>query len=542
MTKTMKYLSMAAFVFAGAIMIGCSRENLPEIQPENQPEVPTENVVTLTTTISRDDDAQTRVLDENGKKKFLMGEQIAVVYQKTDDSFAKAVVTLNASDIDNEGKSATIRVTLTNPKTGGTVKYIYPAAMAKDNGEENFQALYGEQIGTLSRIESNFDYAKFEGTYDGTALPKGTLRNQLALCKFTIKDGNGTDITTDVTKLTIQNGFDVYHINVRSQFKIWVALKPITSGNIDIFVAKNTYLYRKTVTSNTTLAANTLTPITVTATQIPGALSGLFSLSNVGDLIYFSQGNLQAQWNGSSWGNWNFAAYEHDYIKDTQGNVKVDNPGNGDKIDLFGWSSYVYGQSYGINESVDDDKYAGDFRDWGTVNIQNGGGSNKWRTPSEENLDYILYQRISRATIAGVENARYMKVHLGAAGDNIKGVVLFPDRYVLPTLEHTDINGGDINVDNTPGVVLHWDDWGKMEAAGAVLLPAAGYRAGNEVTLKWNDYPVGNYWTSTDGGGGIDQYWGKCLEMEKISSGEYTFRLKSLSRHYGLSVRLIGPN
>ena len=536
MTITMKYWRMCAFVLAGTFILACSREDQPEIQPG----IPSDNVVTLTTTISRDDENPTRALTENGVKTFQAGEEIAVVYEKTNEVFAKAVATLTAEDITDEGKSATITVTLTNPKTDGVVKYVYPDAMTWDNGNIKFDGLYAEQDGTLSKIAREFDYAKFEGTFDGLELPKGTLKNQLAICKFTIKDGDGNDITSDLTRLTIKNGQDIYYINTTQQEKIWVALKPITSGNINIYAAETWKLYKKTVTSNTTLAANTLTPITVTAPIVPGALSGLFSVNDSHELVYFSQGNLQTSYNSTNrWENWKFADYQHEFVnKDF---INIYDPGEGEKIDLFGWSSYYTDNNYGISESTKDDDYSNVFREWGEVNIQNGGGRNKWRTPSKSELDYLLNFRLSGTAVAGVLAARYMRVQLGAAQDNIKGIVLFPDHYILPTLEHSTINESDINQENTPGVILHWEDWGKMEAAGAVLLPCAGYREGEFVRLKSNDYPAGVYWTSTDGGGAFYQYLGMCFDMSKYENGYYPLEFGANSRSSGFSVRLIGP-
>ena len=539
MKKTMRYLSMVTLIFVGAMMTGCSTDSEDFIN-SNQPVLPADNVVTLTTTISRDDENPTRALDGQGHKTFEAGDEIAVIYQKTSDSFAEAVATLTDGDITNNGKSARITVTLTDPKTDGIVKYVYPAALVWDNGNENLGALYSEQDGTLSKISQNLDYAKFEGTFNGLELPKGTLKNQLAICKFTIKDGNGTDITSDLTRLTIKNGQDIYYINPSSQSSIWVALRPISSGNIDIYAAKHKELYRKTVTSNTTLAANTLTPITVTAPIVPGAHSGLFSVNDSHELVYFSQGNLQASYNSTNrWDNWKFADYQHEFVnKDF---INIYDPGEGEKIDLFGWSSYYTDNNYGISESKKDDDYSNVFREWGEVNIRNGGGSNKWRTPSKSELNYLLNFRLSGTAVAGVLAARYIRVQLGAAQDNIKGIVLFPDHYILPTLEHSTINESDINQENTPGVILHWEDWGKMEAAGAVLLPCAGYREGEFVRLKSNDYPAGDYWTSTDGGGAFYQYLGICFSMSKYENGYYPLEFGANSRSSGFSVRLIGP-
>ena len=515
--------------------MGCSQESLLDLQPEP----PSGNVVIRTATISMEGEEPTRALTEHGVKTFEVGDKIAVIYQNNEGFFTKAEATLATGDITDGGKSAKITVTLTNPKADGSVRYYYPSSMVWDNGNENYDPLYSEQDGTLGKIASNFDYAKFEGTLAGTELPSGTLANLLAICKFTIKDGESTDITNQLTRLTIKNGSDVYFITPSSLDNIWVALRPISSGNIDIYAAKTWALYKKTVTGNPTLAANTLTPITVTAPQVPGALSGLFSVNDNHDLVYFSQGNLQAQWDGTnSYWTWKFADYQHEYIQNLQANVRPDSPENGDKIDLFGWSTGTLDNFFGIQSSKDDDDYSGPFFDWGWSKILNGGGNTQWRTPSESEFDYILNWRPSENHIAGVYAARYIRVQLGAAGDAVKGIVLFPDHFILPALEHSTITWNDINEENSPGVILHWEDWGKMEAAGAVLLPCAGLREKDHVYLRPFGYPAGRYWTSANGN---DTYGGQCLEMGKRKNGDYFFDINTYTRSYGYSVRLIGP-
>ena len=57
---------------------------------------------------------------------------------------------LTDGDITGSGKSAKFTVTLTNPDKNVNVTYIYPAAMAKENGTVNYDALYKEQDGTLA--------------------------------------------------------------------------------------------------------------------------------------------------------------------------------------------------------------------------------------------------------------------------------------------------------------------------------------------------------------------------------------------------------
>ena len=70
--------------------------------------------------------------------------------------------------------------------------------------------------------------------------------------------------------------------------------------------------------------------------------------------------------------------------------------------------------------------------------------------------------------------------------------------------------------------------WAKMEAAGAVFLPAAGYRYGMYV------YGVGNYgryWSST--AIGSDYAWYVDFNENFVSPGDYRHRSS------GQSVRLV---
>ena len=123
-------------------------------------------------------------------------------------------------------------------------------------------------------------------------------------------------------------------------------------------------------------------------------------------------------------------------------------------------------------------------------------------------------------------------------GIQIAGVVLLPDHFVPPALTKTFISESDINEPNTLGVMLDWEEWGKMEAAGAVFLPCAGLREKEHVYLKPFGYPAGRYWTSANGNG---TFGGQCLEMGKRENGDDFFGINTYSRTYGYSVRLIGP-
>ena len=259
MMKTMKYLSMAALLVVGAIIMSCSTSD--DMPGEDQPKSQT---VTVTTTISLDNGA-TRALDASGHKTFEAGDKIAVIYKNTSGNTVKATsVPIAAANITSGNKTATFTVTLENPKAG-SVDYVYPAAMANDDGT---MASIDSQDGTLATIQSKYDYARGSGTMtvSGTnaTLPSNvSLVNQLAICKFTIKNSGGTDITSSINNLTISDGTNNYAVTPSSLSNIYVAMKPVDSKTITLNATAGGAGYVKTVTGQT-LNASKFYPINVT--------------------------------------------------------------------------------------------------------------------------------------------------------------------------------------------------------------------------------------------------------------------------------------
>ena len=259
MMKTIKYLSMAALLVVGAIIMSCSTSD--DMPGEDQPKSQT---VTVTTTISLDNGA-TRALDASGHKTFEAGDKIAVIYKNTSGNTVKATsVPIAAANITSGNKTATFTVTLENPQAG-SVDYVYPAAMANDDGT---MASIDSQDGTLATIQSKYDYARGSGTMtvSGTnaTLPSNvSLVNQLAICKFTIKNSGGTDITSSINNLTISDGTNNYAVTPSSLSNIYVAMKPVDSKTITLNATAGGAGYVKTVTGQT-LNASKFYPINVT--------------------------------------------------------------------------------------------------------------------------------------------------------------------------------------------------------------------------------------------------------------------------------------
>lgn len=262
---TMKKLYIAILILMGILISGCSSgDDSFDIQPK-QP-VSKDQIVTTTTMVSFNRAGSTRALTPEGVKTFAVGDQIAVKYTNTSDASVKVVSdALTAADIAQDGKSARFSVNMTAPKANGAVTYIYPAAMADANGSPNLSAL-DTQDGTLATLASTLDYAKFTGTLTaGAKLPSSAwLANQLTLCKFNIKKSDGSaDITNTVTQLIITNGSNTYTVNRQADAgPIYVAMQPVTTGDITLTATAGVYHYERTVTGET-LSADYLYTVNV---------------------------------------------------------------------------------------------------------------------------------------------------------------------------------------------------------------------------------------------------------------------------------------
>ena len=215
MTTTMKKQLMTiavALLTAGTLTTSCSSEDTTIETPQTQQ--PAGNTITLTATLAPkgDDGGTTRAIttgkDANSKEilnvAWQQGEVIAVYYQKTDDSYAKALANIGAPNADG---SAPFTATLTDAK-GGTAKFIYPATLAKDGElKTGYNSDFWNQDGTIEFISRKLDAATATATIDvngGTATIVGpvTMQNQVCICKFSFS-GLSSDATENYYDITI---------------------------------------------------------------------------------------------------------------------------------------------------------------------------------------------------------------------------------------------------------------------------------------------------------------------------------------------------
>ncbi len=235
-----------------------------------------------------------------------------------------------------------------------------------------------------------------------------------------------------------------------------------------------------------------------------GAIKAAFSVSP-DKQIYFSQGNLQFSQISNIW---SFAEHQWDYVGTQEPDeygyhggtiIGSDNWCYSDcystgMIDLFRWASSGYGTPKNT------DNISGTKYDWGVYNkISNGGNKvNQWRTLTIYEWKYLISQRPYASSKYGV-----------ACVNNVNGLILLPDDWNMPN--DMTFNSGVTNEKDADYKTMNdysIEEWIKMEANGAVFLPAAGYQgaSGNieRVTCR------GVYWSGSvlESGGSLGLTFG----------------------------------
>ncbi len=230
-----------------------------------------------------------------------------------------------------------------------------------------------------------------------------------------------------------------------------------------------------------------------------GALSGTFSISAT-KKVKFSQGNLQYQ---ASTNTWRFAEHQWDYVGDAEyGNVFV----NGVKCD----NSKISDSYDGWIDLFEDYQTFIDFEGNKISNDDNQ--SNHWRTLTIDEWEYLIEKRSNADNLCGQ-----------AIVADVRGFVILPDNWTTPSSL------------TWQGKPQNWttnqysaNEWSKMEVAGAVFWPAAGYRT------YWNNVNSCNEW-------GV--YWSATLRGES-DAYDFFFNGFFINTRYGYpgdskSVRLI---
>lgn len=234
---------------------------------------------------------------------------------------------------------------------------------------------------------------------------------------------------------------------------------------------------------------------------------GVFSVGN-GKQVTFSPGNLQYH---PANDEWRFAENQTDYIGAANSNIAADYDG---WLDLFGW-----GTGNAPTKSSTDYRDYQTFVDWGTNQIGSD-APNTWRTLTYDEWYYLRNSRTNANDLCGV-----------AQVNGVNGLILFPDNWICPA--GATFKSGFHSIYGAECYAAYQaftaEQWTKLEAAGAVFLPAAGDRFSSDVDIHVVQYR-GYYWSATE----YSSYDACCLLFYSDRAG-----MNYDIRGYGRSVRLV---
>ena len=237
----------------------------------------------------------------------------------------------------------------------------------------------------------------------------------------------------------------------------------------------------------------------------PSAGIGVFSVGE-GKTVTFSKGNLQYH---PANNDWRFAENQTDYVGDANSNISATYNG---WIDLFGWGT----GNAPTKSSTDYSDYQ-TFVDWGTNQIGSD-APNTWRTLTNDEWNYLRNGRPNASSLRGV-----------AQVNGVNGLIFLPDNWTCP--EGVTFKSGFHSSNGVDYYAAYQtftaDQWSKLETAGAIFLPAAGFRDGTYVDGVQGG---GYYWSATE----YDSDNAYCLYFISGAAD-----VGGCDRYGGLSVRLV---
>ena len=359
---------------------------------------------------------------------------------------------------------------ITSPSTEDYLHFYFlggltPSAAPTAGSTTGFTVSIANQSSKLPILSYGQSTQKYT---DANATYSTILRNKCGLVKFVPQVATPLPITVSGMKTTAIINFATGGITPTG-----------TTGGIRLYsesdVAKWAVLLQQDAVSDVTVTIsgyeasvsvptitnnyynNSGVGISMTATYPTGAINGLFSVSD-SKQVYFSKGNLQFV--GTSW---QFATNQYDILGTPQSSTRAD---------YFGYNDYTC--------------------------------PNGWRNMSQAEWAFVITNRSVSNTLS--DGARFT---LATIGGSYKGMILFPDNYTHP--DGTGFVAGTYNASSNYTATISLEGWAKMEAAGCVFLPAAGYEHDLDEILHmesgyYNSTTLidNKYYTPMFGSGSID--------------------------------------
>ena len=375
------------------------------------------------------------------------------------------------------------------------------------------RADYGEYFLYLNRIK--LDGTRLLDKYDGQWLSVNRGVDEFPLC-IVHADENYNILSFQQDYITL--GVQAYCYTVSPKGKL-IQRKPLLNNIfIDDRTSVNVDNYAYMIFCRDMNGAHGLWMACIdgtdytNSTPITGELPGTFTVSAEGKQVQFSKANLQYM---PVHQTYFFAAHQM-YVQDELNRWISEN--DFDFEDLFGWGTGDHASKVSTNDA----DYAA-FTDWGTNAILNSiYEPGTWRVMTKDEWDYLLNGRENAAqkrTIGQITMQGYAPVF---------GMFLLPDEFEMPSQLQMDMNAQEWDI-NSYGP----DTLVRLEKAGAVFLPATGWR--EEVEIR-DLIPTiyrglhGYYWTATESGAD---------KAQMLTFGKTGPSFDARPRHEGMAVRLV---
>ncbi len=390
------------------------------------------------------------------------GDEIKVIVGDKSDTFTLA----------SGAGSAQATFTGTMPADGVTYSVQYPIADPDLSLQTYVKDGFGK--GLLKMVAD-------DGTIDDGFVLKAQhallglqLTGSDALGKIVLTNpANSKTYTLDCAGVTLTNEATLFYIVVPAGE--WA-----DGFTVDIYADDNSTII-KTLTKNSSATFSATEAMIMPEHEVGSYIYqgiGVFSVAE-GKTVTFSPGNLQYH---PANNEWRFAPSQLDYIGNANENIS---PTYNGWLDLFGWSGNTGSAKFGVSTSTDDNDYSGSFVDWGTNQI-GADAPNTWRTLSKDEWEYLINARSNASSLQGV-----------AQVNGVNGLILLPDSWTCPSgvTFKSGFHSYSVEVVYGQHQTFTADQWSKLEAAGAVFLPAAGIRIGADT---YSEQYFGRYWSATE--------------------------------------------
>jgi len=456
----------------------------------------------------------------------------------------------------------------------GEARYhaIYPASSADVNGRlvlpDVQQSPDGSLTGYPMYAESNNTFLDFKNLggvlllqlrHQGVSVSSiQVTANHNLSGTFTINYNNGKPTLTEVTGTNTVTLSLATPQDISTAKNFYISLPPNTFSFLQIKIyTTDGHMCTKTMyNGSVSITRSNITTIQLTGdnhldfTANAGELPGLFSIAE-GVKVHFASGNMQfttqgthavvgGTANGTPNGTWRFAPNQYDYIGQGNANISSDYKG---WIDLFGWGTSGWsgsgataympystasgGASYGPRDGSDLTGTNANA-DWAVYNaISNAGNQpGQWRTLTKEEWMYMTTGR-----------SDYDKKRGSGSVNGVGGHIFLPDNWQQPADCPVFVPGYSDDQSAWGPNTYTSTQWAKMEASGALFLPAAGQRSQQRVarvgtsggywsvTAHGNLNAVGPYILSVNpegAGSDYDYYWNKptgiCVRPVRVAN------------------------